>query len=155
MLLNAPPNIIECIAIAPTGRISKQYVTVTLPIQPLAVAITSTLLVDAVENLIEVQGTISDPYATVTVNGVAATISDNNFSARVSMADAVSLTANAVDDFGQTATDSVAIDRTAPENMSVVTGNIFDFKGNPVADATVTLVDDLGAESIVTSQHRD
>ncbi len=150
--LKSESNLIECIAVSPDGMISKRHINIIYNIRPLTIEITSALTVDPTANTVEVTGTLSDALATVSVNGVTAQITDNSFSALVTIDGATTqITAQASDDFGQTATQSIDTNQLAPENQCSIAGMVTDAQGAPLPGATATLTDSLGLEYSTTT----
>ena len=114
----------------------------TLP-PPLTVKITSPTDGTAVNaSPLTVTGTMSDPTATVTVNGIASSISDNTFQASIDLAEGQNtITAQATDQYGQTATDSVTVTLLT---KGTIAGTVTDSQsGLPLSSATVSVTDAL------------
>jgi hypothetical protein len=83
-------NVLEILAETPEGRISKRilYVFHTPP-PPLDVTITAPEAQSRIwSNPVVVMGTISDPSASVWVNGIPATVSGRNFLATITLSPA-------------------------------------------------------------------
>ena len=114
----------------------------TLP-SPLTVKITSPTDGTAINaSPLTVTGTMSDPTATVTVNGIASSISDNNFQASIDLAEGQNtITAQATDQYSQTATDSVTVTLLT---KGTIAGTVTDSQsGFPLSSATVSVTDAL------------
>ena len=89
-----------------------------------------------------VTGTVSDPTATVTVNGIVSSISENSFQASIDLAEGQNtITAQAADQHGQTATDSVTVTLFT---KGTIAGTVTDSQsGLPLSSATVSVTDAL------------
>ncbi len=145
-------NIIEIMAETPDSKISKRMLYVFhINVSPLTVSITSPANGAVVNTTpVTVSGTISSSTATVTVNGVQATVSGNTFSVSgVPLHEGSNtLTVYAVDEYNQTATDTV--------NVSLVTkGSIEGTVSNAVTnaslpDVTVLVTDSGGSHTVMT-----
>ena len=89
-----------------------------------------------------VTGTVSDPTATVTVNGIASSISSNTFQASIDLVEGQNtIVAQATDQYGQTATDNVTVTLVT---KGTVAGTVTDSQsGLPLSSATVSVTDVL------------
>ena len=89
-----------------------------------------------------VTGIVSDPTATVTVNGVTPSLSGNTLQASVDLAEGQNtITAQAKDQYGQTATDSVTVTLLT---MGTIAGTATDSQtGLPLPSGTVSVTDAL------------
>jgi len=89
-----------------------------------------------------VTGIVSDPTATVTVNGVTPSLSGNTLQASVDLAEGQNtITAQAKDQYGQTATDSVMVTLLT---MGTIAGTVTDSQtGLPLPSGTVSVTDAL------------
>ena len=89
-----------------------------------------------------VTGTVSDPTATVTVNGITPSLSGNSFQTSIDLAEGQNIiTAQATDQYGQTATDSVTVTLLT---KGTVAGTVTDFQsGFSLSSATVSVTDAL------------
>jgi hypothetical protein len=89
-----------------------------------------------------VTGIVSDPKATVTVNGVTPSLSGNTLQASVDLAEGQNtITAQAKDQYGQTATDSVTVTLLT---MGTIAGTATDSQtGLPLPSGTVSVTDAL------------
>ena len=127
----------------PTLRPYLQVRYLSSPPPPLTVKITSPTD-DTVVNTspLTVTGTVSDPTATVTVNGVASSISSNTFQASIDLVEGQNtITAQATDQYGQAATDSVTV---ALLTKGTVAGTVTDSQsGLPLSSAAVSVTDVL------------
>jgi hypothetical protein len=94
------------------------------------------------ENPVNVIGTVSDPSADVTVNGVTPSVSGNTFQASLNLMEGEnSITAVAEDRYGQNASDR--IDVTLITKGSIA-GTVMDSSmGLPLASSTVSVTDSL------------
>ena len=89
-----------------------------------------------------VTGIVSDPTATVTVSGVTPALSGNTLQASVDLAEGQNtITAQAADQYGQTATDSVTVTLLT---MGTIAGTVTDSQtGLPLSSATLSVTDVL------------
>ena len=114
---NKPPTVLRKILATVRKRLGK--IDVIGGQTPLEISLTSPAAGSILASRnVQVEGTVSDPLATVSVNGVAATISGNTFSATVPFAVDGQQTITAVAELnGQTASDSrqVVVDTVAPQ----------------------------------------
>jgi len=94
------------------------------------------------ENPVNVNGTISDPSATLEVNGILPSLSGNTFQARVPLLEGKNtITARASDQYGQTASDSIEVTLITKGNIA---GLVKDsITGFPIASASVSVTDSL------------
>jgi hypothetical protein len=93
-------------------------------------------------NPVTVSGTVSDPSATVTVNGVIPSISGNTFQANLNLAEgANSITASAEDRYGQKASDRVDVTLITKGSIAGVVKD--SLSKLPLPAATVSVTDSL------------
>jgi hypothetical protein len=109
------------------------------PIPSLTISITSpTDGATLTSSPITVTGTVSN-NATVTVNNVQATVSNDTFSASVSLTEGQNtITATAVDQYNQTALQSITITLTTKGS---ITGTVTDSSGLALSSATISVTD--------------
>jgi hypothetical protein len=115
-----------------------KYLSAAAP--PLTVEITSPTDGSTVSiTPLTVTGTVSDPSATVTANGVASSISSNTFQAGIDLVEGQNtITAQATDQYGQTASDSVTVTLLT---KGTVAGTVTDSQSGlslPLAVVSVT-----------------
>ena len=92
------------------------------------------------ENPVNVMGTVSDPSASVTVNGVVPSILGNTFQASLNLPEGEnSITAAAEDRYGQSASDRIDVTLITKGNIA---GTVMDSStGLPLASSTVSVTD--------------
>ena len=127
----------------PTLRPYLQVRHFSSSLPPLTVEITSptdNAVVNA--SALTVTGSVSDPTATVTVNGVTSSISGNTFQASIDLTEGQNIiTAQATDQYGQTATDRVTVTLLT---KGTIAGTLTDSQsGLPLLSANVTVTDVL------------
>ena len=127
----------------PTLRPYLQVKYLSAPAPPLTVKITSPRDGTVVNTSpLTLTGTVSDPTATVTVNGIASSISSNTFQASIDLVEGQNtIVAQATDQYGQTATDNVTVTLVT---KGTVAGTVTDSQsGLPLSSATVSVTDVL------------
>lgn len=93
------------------------------------------------ETPITVTGTVTNS-ASVTVNGVVATVSTDTFTASVTLSEGENvITATATDTYGQTATDSITVSLIT---KGTITGTVIDTStSTPIPSAEISIIDSL------------
>ncbi len=137
-------NVIEIIAVTNDDRISKRTLNITYT-QPSPLGLVISSPADgAVFNSspINVTGTISDPSATVKVNGITAPVSGNSYRAGIDLAEGSNtITVDASDSYGQTASFSITVNLIT---KGTITGTVTDSEtGLPLSGVTVKILDSL------------
>jgi hypothetical protein len=150
-------NTIEIIAETAEGKISKRWVTIKRSQStPLTLSITSPA--DGAtyysDTPIMVSGTVSDPSAAITINEIPASLYSTGLGNYFGIADlhltegTNTITAEARDDFGQTATHSITV-LLLTEGM--VTGTVTDATTlQPLSGVAVTVQDTQGSQTTST-----
>jgi hypothetical protein len=146
-------NIIEILAETPDGKISKRNVAVTrTPPNPLVVTITSPPDSSVVNTAsIEVMGTVNDPSAVVTVNGIMAfPLADGTFSSSVSnlLEGLNTVTVTARDSHGNIASQSITVTLLTKGTISGRVANSANML--PLSGVSVAITDSQGTHSAVT-----
>jgi hypothetical protein len=95
------------------------------------------------ENPVNVIGTVSDPSASLNVNGVVPSILENTFQASLNLTEgANSIAVVAQDRYGQTASDRIEVSLVTRGSIA---GTVVDsITGLPLASAEVSVMDSLG-----------
>jgi hypothetical protein len=134
--LNAGPNTINVQASDVAGNSATAMTHVTLSLGPLVQITTPTNLSFVNQSPITVNGTVSDPTATLSINGISAPLSAGKFSVQVPLLEGNNtLTAVAQDAGGVgTASVEVTLDTTPPK---VTIDSPFD--GYVTTDSTITV----------------
>lgn len=136
-------NIFEVIARAADGRLNKRYLIVNSVTTPLTVTITSPLNGSTLTtNPVTVQGTVSEPNAAVTVNGIDASVTGTSWTATISLANGQqTITANATDSYKRTATASLVVTYSTEIPTGTILGTVTDTNGAALPVANITLLD--------------
>jgi hypothetical protein len=102
------------------------------------------------ENPVNVTGTVSDPSASMTVNGVIPSISGNTFQVSLNLTEgANSIAVVAQDRYGQTASDRIDVSLITRGNIA---GTVMDSStGLPLASSTVSVMDSLSISHTVST----
>jgi hypothetical protein len=146
-------NMIEILAETPYGEISKRNIVVTrTPPNPLVVTITSPPDNSVVNTAsIAVTGTVNDPFAVVTVNGIRAfPLADGTFSSSVSdlLEGPNTLTVTASDSHGNISSQSITVMLLTRGTISGTVTNSANML--PLSGVSVAITDSQGAHSAVT-----
>ena len=150
--LKAGMNVIELIAKAADGRVAKRVLRVANNVPPLTIDISAPVHGAFATTAITVSGTVSDSTATVTVNDMPVPLVGTSFQTAVSASfpgTCKSITANAYDLYGQSATASV----TAKIPLTgLLSGYLTDAStGAGIAGARVSVTSPLETKEMTTT----